>query len=146
MRIKRIMSTVIHFSYHSSAHQTCSKPDDGSMGVMIQLSDIIRVQNQTINLLEDALNAKSEIPNVAQLLLSVSQKEERLSALTTELKLLQDKLDSRTIDVNVAGRTNSDFDESTTTVSSSFLVPQQEGLQKECSAKYGEMTVIYNDE
>ena len=116
------------------------------MGVMIQLSDIIRVQNQTINLLEDALNAKSEIPNVAQLLLSVSQKEERLSALTTELKLLQDKLDSRTIDVNVAGRTNTNFDESTTTVSSSFLVPQQEGLQKECSAKYGEMTVIYNDE
>jgi hypothetical protein len=115
------------------------------MGVMIQLSDMIRVQNETINLLEDALTSKSEIPNVAQLLLSIFQKDERISTLSTELQLLQDKLDSSGIDVHLAHRTNLIFDESTTTASTSLLVPELEGLQKECSAKYGQMAVIVNN-
>jgi hypothetical protein len=115
------------------------------MGVMIQLSDMIRVQNETINLLEDALTSKSEIPNVAQLLLSTLQKDERISTLSTELQLLQDKLDSKGIDVHLDHRTNLIFDESTTTASTSFLVPELEGLQKDCSAKYGKMTVIIDD-
>jgi hypothetical protein len=116
------------------------------MGVMIQLSDMIRVQNETINLLEDALTSKSEIPNVAQLLLSIFQKDERISTLTTELRLLQDKLESKGIDVQLAQRTNLVFDESTTIASTSFLVPEQEGLQRECSAKYGEMKAINGDD
>lgn len=109
---------------------------------MKQLSDIISVQNQTISILEGALSAKSEIPNIAQLLLSVSQKEERLSALTTELQLLQDKLDSQSNGVHSAQGMNLLIDKSDSAVSTSFLVPEQEGLQKECSAKYGEETMI----
>lgn len=147
MFVRNVTFKLKLFLNYLPVHQTFSDPNGVNTGVMFQLSDIIRVQNETINLLEDALTAKSKIPNLAQLMLSASQKEEKISELTTELQLLRHKLESNIINVNSAVVQNSVFDESFTSTASttSFLVPEQEGLHKECSAKYGKMMMILND-
>ena len=128
-----------------------------------QLADMIRVQNETINLLEGVLSSKIKLPNLMEHLISEKEKEKRIAILIEEVNRLENQL-------NVANKQDSSFmksvDSSGSTFSkfissafqmenvplghentapmndtgSSFLIPKVDGIDKECSARYGQST------
>ena len=129
-----------------------------------QLADMIRVQNETINLLEGVLSSKIKLPNLMEHLISEKEKEKRIAMLTEEVNRLEYQLNAfnkqdtpRIKSADLSASTFSKFISSAfhtenvpsgdknTFVSndtgSSFLVPKKEGIDKECSARYGQFEI-----
>lgn len=128
---------------------------------MKQLRDMIKVQNETINFLDGVLSSKIKFPTPLKHLLSEKEKDDKIKSLTEQLNQLQDQLNMYNKDrstfiksVTSSGSAISKFLSSSvhwendplssenvlhsSNFSTSFLIPKKEGLDKECSARYGQ--------
>ena len=113
---------------------------------MVQLSNIIRVQNETITLLENVLADKTKISKFSEYVTSGKQKEAEIASLTLQLQQLhreigfkRAKIDVVTESVETETETESGSDIFLKDNTTSFLIPEDWGLKKECSSKYGEI-------
>lgn len=109
---------------------------------MVQLSNIIKVQNETITLLEGVLADKTKVSKFSDILLSGKQKDAEIASLMLQLQQLQREVDfmnsivskSDKSEIETESKADSFFKDNST----SFLIPEAWGIEKECSSKYGE--------
>lgn len=107
----------------------------------MKLSSIIKIQNETITLLENVLADKTKITKFAELVTTESQKDSLIASLMLQIQQLQKGIDVRNIETNVVSKSTeseTDADIFLKDNSTSFLIPEDWGIKKECSLKYGE--------
>jgi hypothetical protein len=124
-------------------------PDDESSRAIIQLSNIIKVQNETITLLEGVLADKTKVSKFSEILLSGKEKDAEIASLMLQLQQLQREVDVKDSKIDIVSKsvksdteTANKSDSLLMDNSTSFLIPEAWGIEKECSAKYGEKASI----
>ena len=124
-------------------------PDDESSRAIVQLSNIIKVQNETITLLEGVLADKTKVSKFSEILLSGKEKDAEIASLMLQLQQLQREVDVKNSKIDIvsksvesetetANKADSLFKDNSTL----FLIPEAWGIEKECSAKYGEKASV----
>ena len=113
---------------------------------MLQLADIIRIQNETITLLEGVLADRSRAPNLS----SQTTENKNIADLMSQLQQLQNDIKAK----EQKGASSDASQQLSISVqsgglgsikkNSSFLIPKEEGLEKECSMKYGENSSLHS--
>lgn len=114
-------------------------PDDERI---VKLSSIIEVQNETITLLENVLADKTKITKFSELVTTENQKDAEIASLMLQIQQLKKGIDIRNIETNVVSKSIESLSETDTDIylsdnSTSFLIPEDWGIKKECSLKYG---------
>lgn len=111
---------------------------------MDQLTNMIRMQNDSINLLEGALASKTKTPGILHHLLSERERDQKIRTLTEQLAALQHQLDSKDskpsnpIFSSLLTHQTAPKVEGGVDPSGGFsLVPQKGGMDEDCSARYG---------
>ena len=113
---------------------------------MLQLANIIRIQNETITLLENVLADRSSILKFPDLLPSQTVENTKIADLMSQLQQLQNDIKANNLKrASSAAAQQLSIGMQTGILescksNSSFLIPKEDGLKKECSMKYGENT------
>ena len=113
---------------------------------MLQLANIIRIQNETITLLEGVLDDRSRIPDLP----SKTAERRNIADIMSQLHRLQNDMKAKgpkeasSEDSQLSSISIRSGGLGTSKSSTSLLIPKEEGLEKECSMKYGEKRSLHS--
>jgi hypothetical protein len=107
------------------------------------------VQNETITLLEGVLADKTKVSKFSEILLSGKEKDAEIASLMLQLQQLQREVDVKNSKIDIVSKSVNSESETANKAdilskenSTSFLIPEAWGIEKECSAKYGEKAFL----